>query len=109
MKEERAQCARQFGVIDLNHYRQHRSGWQKASHRFIFGHLFRQKLGWTHSELGLNISVCVCVRETRKVCKREGLRDRLKAEASVRGHEHTGNHMHVHTSTDQSNKRQYDN
>lgn len=42
---EKALCSRQFGLIDMNHYRQHGRGRQRASHRFIFGHLFRQKLG----------------------------------------------------------------
>lgn len=69
-KEERALCARQFSVIDMNHYRQHGRGWQKASHRFIFGHLFRQKLGQTRSEQGLNVSMRVCQKEKESVQER---------------------------------------
>lgn len=69
-REERALCARQFGVIDMNHYRQHGRGRKTASHGFISGHLYRQKLGRTHSEHELNVSMYVREREFK--CVRVG-------------------------------------
>ena len=52
-------------MIDMNYYRQNGGGRQRASHRFILGHLFRQKLGQTHSEKGLNVKMCVLERERK--------------------------------------------
>lgn len=58
-EEERALRARQFGVIDTNHYREHGRGWQRPRHHFAFGHLFRQRPGQTHTERGFEyVSTC---------------------------------------------------
>lgn len=55
VEEERALRAGRFGVIDINRYGEHGRGWQRPSHHFAFGHLFRQRLGQTHTERGLNM------------------------------------------------------
>lgn len=51
-------CSRQFALIDMNHYRQHGRGRWRTCHCFIFGHLFRQKLGQYGGEQGVHVSVC---------------------------------------------------
>lgn len=53
VEEERALRVRQFGVIDMTHYEEHGRGWQRPSHHFAFGHLFRQRLDQTHAERGV--------------------------------------------------------